>query len=159
MMMATARTIERMRRRLSMTFLRVCFRRGMSVGKGGHRIESARIARVAAQDAPKTEPQAFYGAMYLDSFNGVCGTGGVETATGRVQRRDTTLVEPDRQDEKPLSESHAASPEGLVLSAVVEAESSPRRGRSSDSARARQNLSARRCFFGVTTMSMQGISC
>ena len=84
----------------------------MSVGEGGHRIESARIARVAAQDAPKTEPQAFYGAMYLDSFNSVSGTGRVETAAGRVQRRDAALVEPYGQDEEPLCERHAVSPAG-----------------------------------------------
>ena len=97
----------------------------------------------------------------LNGFYGIGGTGGIEAAAGRVKRRNAALIEPDGQDEKPLGEVHAASPEGVgaAFSAPGASESSASRGRSSFSARLRSNLSARRCFLGVTTMSMGGISC
>ena len=65
------------------------------------------------------------------------------------------------KDEKPLGEIHAWPPEGVdaAFSGPGFSESSASRGRSSVSARLRLNLSARRCFLGVTTRSMAGISC
>lgn len=67
---------------------------------------------MAAQDAPYGQPQSFDRTVHFYGLDGVGGTGGVEAAAGRIQRRDAALVEPDGQNENPLSESHAASPEG-----------------------------------------------
>jgi hypothetical protein len=54
---------------------------------------------VAAQQAAYPHPTAAYGAVTLDGFKRVLGTGWNESARGREQGREKRLVEPEQRCE------------------------------------------------------------
>src|SRR5579863_2242678 len=87
-----ARPASRKMRRLSTAMLR----------EMRHRIMAARMERMATRQAPRGVPAAHQGAVVLDGFDGVTGTGGLETAAPAEQRAQGIAICADDQDQEAL---------------------------------------------------------
>src|SRR5690606_18590282 len=82
----------------------------LRAGRNG--VMTARVERVAAQNAPRREGHALDHAMGLDGLERVLAAGGMEAATWhRLQRREVPAVQPNgRQDDVLRQAAHAVAP-------------------------------------------------
>lgn len=69
----------------------------------------ARMPGIAATQAPRSEQAPARYTMAPDSFEGITGTGGEKSATGRKQRAEGYLVTPDQPANSAGSETGGVS--------------------------------------------------
>jgi hypothetical protein len=65
--------------------------------RGRHRIDARLRKRMAAPDTAERQKKAPPGAVHLDRFGGVCGTGRGEAAGAAGKGRKDELVRPDNE--------------------------------------------------------------
>src|SRR5206468_12801300 len=99
-----------------------------SISRDG--VPTSRIERVAARQAPNTEPDAAQCAVLFDRLHHVNRAGGVEAAHRRQQRRKKSLVETERGESESTHESSGSAALGhdaLECALQVEAVVAPSR--------------------------------